>query len=270
MERISVFIAIIASLLILFQWFIFATLRKYLFQRYDEVSRQTAYCVLAALGLLNVIAVRLVFDSDTLAIYPVAKLWGAVAYFSFLGCVLLLTVAFGLLSLFSRLLDLKDLLVRAFRTMRHNGNALQSQKGCISSFCKDATCEGALCSGLSSTENPLSACSKMQLLPDNEPPEPCNRLAKPSRRAFLKWSAAAGVVVATAAAGHGVAEGYERPLLEKFDFFHNMLDGLSQPITVIQITDFHFGLFLGIPQLERLVEDLNLNLANGAKKELET
>jgi len=257
MDRISIFLSVIASLFIICQWFVYVSLRKYLFERYGDVSRKAAYGVLAALGVFNVIAVRIVFDSDTLALHTLAKQWVSVAYFSFLGYVLLISILLGLLWVTSRLLNLKDGFFKAFSSIRENADSLQSEKGSLGSYCRGEGSESALCQKCSSAAESETGSSDGQSCVADGHPEPGSKLPAPSRRAFLKWTAATGVVVAAAAAGHGVAEGYDRPLLEKFDFFHDMLNGLSRPITVIQVTDFHFGLFLGVPQLEKLVEELN-------------
>jgi uncharacterized protein len=257
MERISLFLAIIASLFVLCQWFVYTSLRSYLFQRYGDISRETAYCVLIALGVFNVIAVRLAFDADTPAADAQAKLWVSVAYFSFLGYVLLLSIIFGFLRLASGLLSLKDVFVSALGTIRNQSDSLQSEKGCLSSFGGGEERESVLRDQQDSAGQHECFCRERQPSLENGLHRPTSESAAPTRRAFLKWTAATGVVVAAAAAGHGVAEGYERPLVEKFDFFHDMLNSSSRPITVIQVTDFHFGLFLGIPQLEKLVDDLN-------------
>lgn len=257
MDRILIFLASIASLLILCQWFVYVSLRRYLFQRYGDVPRKTAYGVLAVLGVLNVLAVRLAFDSDTLALHALAKQWLSVAYFSYLGYVLLLSILFGLLGVACHLLNLKNLFIRDSGTIRVDADSLQSEKGSFGCSCRGADDESALCKECGPAADSQSGSSDGHFgVSEGHPQTECE-LQAPSRRAFLKWTAATGVVVAAAAAGHGVAEGYERPLVEKFDFFHDMLDGLSRPIRMIHVTDFHFGLFLGVPQLEKLVDALN-------------
>jgi hypothetical protein len=57
--------------------------------------------------------------------------------------------------------------------------------------------------------------------------------------------------------GYGLAEAYGKPVVEEFDVIHPMLAGLRHPISVIQISDFHFGLFYGTPELEKLVDQVN-------------
>ncbi len=65
------------------------------------------------------------------------------------------------------------------------------------------------------------------------------------------------MVAAASYAGQGIAGAYARPIIDQFDLFHPELDGLTRPLTFIQITDFHFGMFLGSPELERVVRLVN-------------
>ena len=88
-------------------------------------------------------------------------------------------------------------------------------------------------------------------------PVPSSYGPSPTRRAFLKWTTAAGLVAAASYAGQGIAGAYARPIIDQFDLFHPELDGLTRPLTFIQITDFHFGMFLGSPELERVVRLVN-------------
>ncbi|MFH0822693.1 MAG: metallophosphoesterase, partial [Pseudomonadota bacterium] len=78
-----------------------------------------------------------------------------------------------------------------------------------------------------------------------------------TRRAFLRWSAVAGMAGAGVLAGSGIAQAYGDPVIEEFNFIHPALGPMGKTITVIQVTDLHFGMFFGIQELERLVTLLN-------------
>jgi predicted MPP superfamily phosphohydrolase len=84
-----------------------------------------------------------------------------------------------------------------------------------------------------------------------------HRIEGPTRRTFLKWGTAAAVAVAFGEAGRGLVEAYQRPVIEEFDLLLPGLDGLTKPLTLIQVTDFHFGQFLGNSDLQGLVDLLN-------------
>jgi uncharacterized protein len=79
----------------------------------------------------------------------------------------------------------------------------------------------------------------------------------PTRRTFLKMAAISGLTAATGLGIEGLAEAYGRPVVEKHDFFCDSLRGAPRPVTLLHITDLHFGMFFGPNELLNLVELLN-------------
>jgi len=59
------------------------------------------------------------------------------------------------------------------------------------------------------------------------------------------------------AMGYGLSEGFQGPVVNEFEISHKSLEGLVKPVTVVQVTDLHFGWFCDAPELERLVGLLN-------------
>jgi predicted MPP superfamily phosphohydrolase len=259
MERILIFLSGLAAFLILCQWFVFVSIRTYLFQRYDPVSRKVAYSVLGLLGLVNLVSLKSAYDlfpPDTMK-----NLVAAVGYFSYLGFVLLLCLFFLALGGVSLILRLKDAVIsiidagrRAKETMTKGREAWTSPIGC----------EAKLPAAQSEQQN-LAGCkaesvaceSPGTVQPKAEPGPVTASLLSPTRRSFLQWTTAAGLVAAAGYAGRGISEAYERPVTEEFDLFFPELEGLTRPLTFIQITDFHFGMFFGSPELERTVKLVN-------------
>jgi len=78
-----------------------------------------------------------------------------------------------------------------------------------------------------------------------------------SRRSFLKWCSVAGMAASAGAMGYGLSEGFQGPVVNEFEISHKSLEGLGKPVTVVQVTDLHFGWFCDAPELERLVGLLN-------------
>jgi hypothetical protein len=66
MAKIVIFFSVVASLFLLGQWYVFISVRKYLFERYTRISRKEAYLVLGLMGLANYVLVQLSFDPDIL------------------------------------------------------------------------------------------------------------------------------------------------------------------------------------------------------------
>ncbi|MBI5250251.1 MAG: metallophosphoesterase [Desulfomonile tiedjei] len=253
MDRIFIFLAVIASLVILCQWFVYSSIRKYVFQRYRPITRKVAYFTLSFLAILNLVGSRLALDSDALAVDTMARQLAAVVYFSYLGSILALCVVFLALGWISMMLDLRGLMIRYVARLR-------AQAECFKS-CKEsrmgATTNLSGASEMLQTDS-IADCKRKtpQLLrnADGSQSLPANFMA---RRTFLKWSSVAGVTAVAGFSADGLAEAFDDPVVEQFDFLHPKLAGLSTPVTIAQITDFHLGMFFDSADLEKLVRKLN-------------
>jgi uncharacterized protein len=259
MDRMLISLSIIASIVILCQWYVINRIRTYGLQRYDHISRKTAYTILFVLGVFNAICVRLAINSEILPVDTWAGKIAAVLFFSYLGCVLVLTLFFLILGLVYHALRLKDALCTAKPASLAQEHALCRERGCVQTnfAVPHGETEGSLPA--------IPGCKAEPPVTDDSAhahaPAPANGIfpggPPPSRRTFLKWTTAAGLVAASGLAGKGIAEGYAPPLVPQFHFTHSALAGAARPLTFIQITDFHFGLFLGSDELERLIEMTN-------------
>ena len=121
MDRVLLFLSALAALFILCQWFVFVSVRKYLFQRYNPVSRKVAYSVLGLLGLANLLALKSAYDLFSPDSWE--NLAASVAYFSYLGCVLILCLFFLALGGVSQVLRLKDAVSSAINSRRRHTEA---------------------------------------------------------------------------------------------------------------------------------------------------
>jgi uncharacterized protein len=255
MDRILISLSIIASVAILCQWYVITRIRTYGLQRYGHISRKTAYTILAVLGIFNAVCVRLAINSEILPTDTWAGKVAAVFFFSYLGCVLALTLFFLVLGLVYYLLRLKDALSVALPSSSPQEQVLCRERGCVQTAFSAAQGEaGSYRASIPGSEDETSATDE---LADAKVPAPAQGILPegppPSRRAFLKWTTAAGLVAVSGLAGKGIAQGYAAPLVPEFHFRHPGLTGAARPLTFVHITDFHFGLFLGSEELERLI-----------------
>ena len=108
-------IIIISAALILAQWFVFLRIRTYLFQHYEPIKRKTAYLALGLIGILNIAIARVTLTSSLFGPDTFGKKFVEVAFFSYLGVILLLCLFFLIIGLFSTTLRLKDALAGLFR-----------------------------------------------------------------------------------------------------------------------------------------------------------
>ncbi len=235
MDGFLIAIIVITVALILAQWFVFQCIRTYLFQRYEPFKRKTAYLFLALIGFLNIIVARLTLGHGLFGPDTFGKKFAEVAFFTYLGVILLLCLFFLIIDLFSVTLRLKDAVAGLLRI---STEATSGQ--CQVPGCKAETAE-----------------TRYKELTDNDQSLKSGEMPLQTRRTFLKWSAASAVVVASSAGGAGVVQAYRPPVVEKFEFLHTELQGLSRPLTFVQITDFHFGMFMGTSELEKLVAKVN-------------
>ncbi|MBI5572702.1 MAG: metallophosphoesterase [Desulfomonile tiedjei] len=261
MDRVFLFLAALGALAMLCQWYVFRSVRKYLFQRYEPVGRWTAYPVLLLLGLVNAVGLRLATQSDVLLPDSLGQKIAAALFFSYLGCVLALCLLWLVLDALTCTLRFKDFIATLTLKYRRGGDSREIERtGCIPSADKRSDAAQAI------PELRLGCCKAELPTAHAELGPGCAApiaLAKrplrthKGRRNFLKWTAAGGLALVLAEASVGTAEGYERPVIEEFDLFHSALSGADRPFTFIQFSDFHFGMFLGTTELERLVEMVN-------------
>jgi predicted MPP superfamily phosphohydrolase len=261
MSRMLIFLGILSALLVLSQWYLFLCVRHFILGRRNPITRRVAYPALVIIGLMNLVCVKV--SMGTAMMHPDSFLqkFASVGYFSYLGFVLLCCLFLGLTELGVLLLHVKDAVTKRKRIWRSNPSEVVPAggvHGCKSSP-KDLE-EGQLHSV------PFPAGCKAE---SNQSPEKVTsaRVSQPasvdgtggvySRRAFLKWGTVAGVTTAALLSGGGVARAYGKPLVERFDFVHPALANMRTPLTVIQITDFHFGMFFGRRELEILVNNVN-------------
>ncbi len=236
MDRFLIAIIIISTGLILAQWFVFQCIRTYLFQHYKPLKRKIAYPVLALIGFLNIIVARLTLGQELFRPDTFGKKFAEVAFFSYLGIILLLCLFFLIIGLSSTVLRLTDAVAGLFRSSTSEATSRQGKVP----GCKAETAE-IQCQESTWSDESLQS----------------GEIPSQTRRAFLKWSAASAVVVAASAGGAGVVQAYRSPVVDEFEFLHPELQGLSRPLTFIQITDFHFGMFMGTAELEKLVSKVN-------------
>lgn len=261
MDRVLLFLTILGILTILCQWYVISSIRSYLFQRYEPITRRVAYPILISLGVLNLVAILLAVDTAWFRPDTFARKVAAVTFFSYLGMMLALCMFFLALGILCQILNLGKVVKGLFerpKVILEPADA--SQRGCVTSVTSNLaerplTHEKRAADSLDSVDQ-CSAHDEEAVDFKFASGAQANAPSL-SRRTFLKWSAAAGLVTTIGYGADGVVEAYSTPSIEEFDMLHPRLRGLTEPITLIQITDFHYGLFCGTTELARLVRTVN-------------
>jgi|GEM_PF-234115 len=261
MDRFLLVLSALGTMTILCQWYVVTSIRTYLVGRYEPITRRFAYPALIALGLVNLAAVTLAFESPLFPPDTFGRKAAAVAFFSYLGIVLALCLFFLALGILCNVFDLAgNAKARVAGPQGHRLMIPAGERGCVSASPLN---RGEPAAPREAPGTPPEQCSQPTAATDhnafagNPDRRPLSSLPPLSRRTFLKWSAAAGVVVTFGYGTHGIVEAYSPASVEEFELLHPRLRGLNRPITIVQITDFHFGLFCGTTELDKVVLGLN-------------
>lgn len=218
------------------QWYAFAILGRYVFPHLDRGLFLSPTRRLTLLAAINLVLLFIIFSPWKPHGGDIT--WSrmvAIAYFSYLGAVALILVFFGTLKLLARGIT------------RDDGSEASGNR--LSGGSKDNAGHPTALQEHPGSDMPHGVPGGLQSKP---------RLGtRVSRRSFLKWGTVAGVGAAVGIARSGLVEAYEAPMVEHFTVTHPSLHGLSRPLTFIQASDFHYGWFFGLPQLEGIVEALN-------------
>lgn len=226
-------LGLLGLIVILPQWYVYVAMRKALL---GNPSRQSWFRRLIILGLLvgtNVSVMAWTVSELTLsAAIPIPRQMFLIAYYSYVGCCLGLCIYLMLVQAGLHV----GFLVRA----RHPAGEPHGQG--------QSTAPGGS-PGDSGSGTPRHSMGERSLSLGSS----VNR----SRRNFLKWSATAGLAATAGFAGKGVSEAYSEAETTVSHVSHSSLKNLSEPFTLLQISDLHFDWFFGPKQLARLVRAVN-------------
>ncbi len=248
MSKYSIALTTIAAILMLCQWFVFLSLRKYLFPKCEEIQRRTAYPVLIGFGLITIVAARLEFGSEIFTPGTFGRQLASIIVYSYLGWAVVLSLVFMVVGAICSFVKLKDAVLQATirKTRPHSSSASERVRFCPSLV------EGP------KEPKPEAKDNHGQSSSGSEPVEATQiNYQHPSRRAFLRTATATGLVAAAGFGFEGIAEGYSLPVVERYELFHDLLQDLGKPVTIVHVTDCHFGMFFGLHQLRDLVHQLN-------------
>lgn len=248
MSKYSIALTIIAAILMLCQWFVFLSLRKYLFPKCEGIQRRTAYPVLIGFGLITIVAARLEFGSEIFTPGTFGRQLASIIVYSYLGWAVVLSLVFIVVAAICSFVKLKDAVLQATigKTRLHSSS--ESPGAWFSPSCVLGQEE----------PKPEAKDNQGQRLPRSEPVNAAQiNYQHPSRRAFLRTATATGLVAAAGFGFEGIAEGYSLPVVDRYELFHDLLQDLAKPVTIVHVTDCHFGMFFGLHQLRDLVHQLN-------------
>ena len=243
MSKFHVVFAVIVCVLIWAQYYVAASIREFMAPTRVRAPKTFAILTISIIVIINFLFIRLIFSAEYLSQDFFYRKMTMVVFFAYLGCVAALTIHFWLLRTAAATFDLWGYLLRLMRQALGRDRTNQDDPVSLPEY--HPVSPGVdLTSSFQATD-----ITRLDLTRGEE--------VNHYRRAFLKWGAAAGVVSTLSLTGHGIAEAYSEPRIERFDFCHPSLRGLRETVTLIHVTDIHFGLFFGSKELIRLVELFN-------------
>ena len=260
MSRTLILLGTLAALLVLSQWYVFLCIRSFILGRRSPITRKVAYPALAVIGLMNYFCVMISMGASTMQQDSSLQKVAAVAFFSYLGFVLLCCLFLGLTELFGSLLHAATKGEETWDSRPAELALATEAPGCklnSTALKKGELHPAALPAGCKAESNQRPE-SEAVAATDSHPASIGGTGGVYSRRAFLKWGTVAGISTAAVLSGGGVVRAYGKPVVERFDVVHPALAHMSTPLSVIQITDFHFGMFFGHRELENLVDEVNV------------
>ncbi len=218
-------ISIIVTVVVLCQWYALSAIQRRLLFKTKRSRVIAGIILIIGIGLINFAFLKMRFASNWPEAGSPLEKYLSIAFFSFVGFCMALSVVFLIMDVF-RLLWKIISIIQAY--LHNPGSSINSE---IES-------NGAVSHG-GAIHNPANPG---EIMP---------------RRSFLKATTAVAVASVGGLTAVGVASAYSDPEVTEFDVDHHRLRGLTKPITVIHVTDFHIGSFFNFDNLERLVSNLN-------------
>ena len=248
MNRTLIVLGVIASVLILCQWFVFQSFRKYLFRKREGIQRRVAYAALICFGLITIVAARLEFGSEIFPPGTFTRQLASVIVFSYLGWVLAASLVFLFVEAIDSFIKFRDAVRRSKMIEARPGSWIASQRGRLSSSWGESEKEQRAVPKENQGQYSLESGSGK-----------ATQIAypHPTRRAFLRAATTSGLMAAAGFGLEGLAQAYSRPVVEKYELFYHLLENAAKHITLIHVTDCHFGMFFGSDELRNLVDQLN-------------
>lgn len=260
MRSFFIVVAFLALIFVTCQFGVVRAIRRYIFAKYEKLKVRDSVLIFFGLFVANILFAFLSMNSGWAHHDSQAQKILAVTFFTYLGVTLALGV---LLAILKTIYMTMSLAVAGYRLL------LILVSGDLGGFEGGRKSRAMIRSPESSESSGHSEAHT-----DHEKATP--NLSNPGRsasfhglgfshsgarsRTWVKWARiiAAGTILLFVSAGiNGVIGAYSSPDIETFHIKDKKLEGLDRPITLIQVTDIHYGMFYDKRDLEKLVETLN-------------
>ena len=260
MTSFYIVVALLALVFVSCQFAVFRTVRRYVFGSYSRLGNRKGLIIFAGLFVLNMFLAVMSMSSGWASPNSQAQKFLAVTFFTYLG-VTAITGIF--LAAIKTLYLTASLSVAGYRLLLI---MISGDLGSVSSSNKGVDSQGSAGKN-SSGESPIgvSRTGHHTISPrgrsGNVRPIAFGptgvRIYSAGYRKIAAILTICVIAVFSSVGLYGVIEAYSEPRIEKFQLKDDKLKGLERPVTLIQVTDIHYGLFYDKSNLEGLVNRLN-------------
>lgn len=224
-------VTILFIILLIAQWTVFLSVRKYILGRQRVKIGLRSLPIIALSVIINLIVAYLSIMPNWGGQESILKQSLTVSYFFYLGISLALFIFFLALGGADVILRAISAAVGRFTIPKDSSVRKVSEKD---TFRPEVVQEN---------------------LPTGQTVEyPNSRI---SRRTFMRYAATTGTAAIATLGSYGLVEAYDEPRTELIDITDPCLAGLSRPIRIAHVTDIHYGMFFGSFSLTALVASLN-------------
>ncbi len=257
------FYMVVAFLALIFvgcQFAVFRAVRRYVFGIYRPAGHRKGLIIFAGLFVLNMFLAVMSMNSGWASPNSQAQKFLAVTFFSYLGVTAIISV---FLAVLKTLYLTTSMSVAGYRLLLI---MISGDLGGISNEDK-----GVGAAGSADGNSPRESSARVSwgghhADQTSGPPRAVRPIAfrltgvhihSSGYRKIAKAVALCVIAFFSSVGLYGVMEAYSEPRVEKFQIRDDKLKGLERPVTLIQVTDIHYGLFYDKSNLENLVNRLN-------------
>ncbi len=254
MLRIVTVLLVYGIMVIPTQWYAITSIRKIVFQHGAESSRRSQYYTIGVLTVTNLILLCVILLGIPFLPpdFP-GRQFLAVAYFSSVAVFVLICLLFASLLALSWVFPISN---RPVVTTEQPCDSMGGPRGAQRRVDTDLSTAREGENFAPQSGQPAAVCDRDKEL-HNAKKWPGNHVGDVSRRSFLRFAGLTGLAATFGTAGYGLREGYQNPVLNEYELSLPTLGGMRNPVTIVQVSDLHFGWYFGANELENLVERLN-------------
>ncbi len=260
MTSFYIVVVFLALIFVSSQFAVFGAVRRYVFGIYSRMGHRKGLKIFAGLFVLNMFLAVMSINSGWASPDSQAQKFLAVTFFSYLGVTAIIGV---FLAALKTLYLTASLSVAGYRLLLI---MISGDLGGVSNADKGVGAAGSDNGNSPGESSARASNGGYHADQTSGTPRAVRPIAfgltgvhihSPGYKKIAKTLVLFVIAFFSSVGLYGVMEAYSEPRVEKFQIRDDKLKGLERPVTLIQVTDIHYGLFYDKSNLENLVNRLN-------------